>query len=234
MPCKWWWGGTLRLEKSILPFSIMKNISIFFSFNISEFSHIIWNYISIYVKKKKRWKKWTRVFCVFDLLLFFFCFFFANERYKHINLLNIFISATLFCFWVHATVSFFSSFRRCRWELRSSMCRGWEESGVRSGKNEQAEEDVFTMAGHTKHKDVKDVTRHRIEFLIVWFCGAAKTPLTSGPMDPCVPILSMSTRSPLSLAASSGGTGPSNPFVKSLDGDFDEFPSRWHLHFFWA
>lgn len=123
MPCKWWWGGTLRLEKSILPFSIMKNISIFFSFNISEFSHIIWNYISIYVKKKKRWKKWTRVFCVFDLL-FFFCFFFANERYKHINLLNIFISATLFCFWVHATVSFFSSFRRCRWELRSSMCRG--------------------------------------------------------------------------------------------------------------
>lgn len=33
-------------------------------------------------------------FCVFDCLVVFF----ANERYKHINLLNIIISATLFSF----------------------------------------------------------------------------------------------------------------------------------------
>lgn len=32
---------------------------------------------------------------VFFVFLTFFCFF-ANERYKHINLLNIFVSATLF------------------------------------------------------------------------------------------------------------------------------------------
>lgn len=58
-------------------------------------------------------------------LCFFFNFplfvFSANERYKHINLLNIFISATLF--WVHATVSFFSSLADV---AAATVVYGWE------------------------------------------------------------------------------------------------------------
>lgn len=85
MPCKWW-ERDITVGKSILPFSIMKTSQYFY---ISELYHIIWNYIYIY---KKRWKKMNTCFLCFWLSSVFF----ANERYKHINLLNIFISATLF------------------------------------------------------------------------------------------------------------------------------------------
>lgn len=83
MPCKWW-GRDITVGKSILPFSIMKTSQYFY---ISELYHIIWNYI--YIKDERN----EHVFFVFSLSSVFF---FANECYKHINLLNIFISATLF------------------------------------------------------------------------------------------------------------------------------------------
>lgn len=130
-----------------------------------------------------------------------FFFFFANERYKHINLLNIFISATLFCFWVHATVSFFSSFSQMSLGATVLLCAEDERSGKSGLEKETSKLKRMWSPWHdiTKHKDVKDVTRHRIKFLIVWFCGVGQKPphWLLVPLDPCVLILSMSTRSPL-------------------------------------
>lgn len=71
---------------------------------------------------------------------------------------------------------------------------------------------VFTMARHTKHTDVKDVTLVRIKVFDCLIVVREKNAPSPSPMGPCVLILSIShgvhTES-LPLVVASGGIDPS-------------------------
>lgn len=99
----------------------------------------------------------------FDFLLFFL----ANERYKHINLLNIFISATLVSLESTLQFPFSLVFLFSYSPLRLKKRGGRFGLEVEESEMNKAE-DVITTARHTKHTDVeKDVPPPRIQQSVI-------------------------------------------------------------------
>lgn len=150
--------------------------------------------------------------CFWRLLIFSF---FANERYKHINLLNIFISATLFVF--ESTLQCFVFSKSADYSQGATVLRkprgggGDGEGGCRSSLDPL------------------------IVFVWLW---REREPHSGFPVGPCVLILSISRGGPSSFSVKrSGLSHPStHPPIGKQESQWrcEEFTSRWHLHLFEA